>query len=486
MKKLSLLVLGAVCAIVAVLVIRTTAFTSRQIHTQAAEKFNFDRDTALSRLSRAIQFQTVSSSKVSQSTAIEFERFHTFLAAAFPRIHQQLTKEVISGHSLLYEWKGTDDRLKPILLMAHMDVVPVDKTTESSWRHPPFSGQIADGYIWGRGTMDDKASVLGILEAVEHLLDENYRPQRTILLAFGHDEEIGGHNGAAKIAVLLGARKVELEFVLDEGLNILNGIISGVTAPVALIGIAEKGYLSLKLSVQAAGGHSSIPPADSAINMLSHALQKLAAAPFPPRIGGAARQMLEFLGPEMGWTRKLAMANLWLFEPVVRRQLEASPLTNAAIRTTVAPTIFNAGVQDNVLPTTATAVINLRILPGDTIAGVTEHVRRAIDDSRVSITPLSVQMEPSAVSEIDNASFKLLHQTIRQIIPQAIVAPSLLVAATDSRHYAPLTRNIYRFLPIVLGPDDAKRYHGIDERISLEDYDRVIRFYVQLIRNAQP
>lgn len=485
MKKLSLLVLGAICAIVAVLVIRTTAFTSRQIHTQPVEKFNFDRETALSRLSRAIQFQTVSSSEASQSTAKEFERFHTFLAAAFPRIRQQLTTEVIGDHSLLFEWKGTDSRLKPILLMAHMDVVPVDSSTELTWRHPPFSGKIADGFIWGRGTMDDKGSVLGILEAVEHLLDERYRPQRTILLAFGHDEEVGGHNGAAKIAALLGARKIELEFVLDEGLNILNGIISGITAPVALIGIAEKGYLSLKLSVQAVGGHSSIPPADSAINTLSRALQKLAAAPFPPRIGGTAQQMLEFLGPEMGWVRKLALANLWLFEPMVTRQLASSPLTNAAIRTTLAPTIFNAGVQDNVLPTSATAVINLRILPGDTIVGVTEHVRRAIDDSRVSITSLSVQMEPSAVSDIDNASFKLLHQTIRQIVPQAIVAPSLLVAATDSRHYARLTTNIYRFLPITLKPDDAKRYHGIDERISVEDYERLIRFYAQLIRNSR-
>ena len=486
MKKISLIVLLTICVIVSVLVIRTIRFTSRQVQAPPAEKLDLDREMTVKRLSQAIQFRTVSSGTPSQSTVAEFERFQAFLATAFPRVHARLTKEIIGGHSLLYTWNGADSRLKPILLMAHMDVIPVDTTTESSWRQPPFSGEIADGFIWGRGTMDDKASVLGILEAVEHLLDESYRPQRTILLAFGHDEEVGGHNGAAKIAALLGARKIELEFVLDEGLNILNGIISGITAPVALIGIAEKGYLSLKLSVQAAGGHSSIPPADSAINTLSRALQKLAAAPFPPRIGGTVQQMLEFLGPEMRWVRKLALANLWLFEPMVTRQLATSPLTNAAIRTTVAPTIFNAGVQDDVLPTTATAVINLRILPGDTIVGVTEHVRRAIDDSRVSITALSVQMEPSAVSDADNASFKLLHQTIRQIVPQAIVAPSLLVAATDSRHYASLTTNVYRFLPITLKPDDAKRYHGIDERISVEDYERLIRFYAQLIRNSQP
>ena len=485
MKKLLLPVLGAICMIVAVLIVRTITFTSRQMQTQPVQKFTFDREAALSRLSQAIQFQTVSFPSLSSTAAQEFERFHAFLAAAFPLAHQRLTRQVVD-HSLFYEWKGTDNQLKPILLMAHMDVVPVDKATESSWRHPPFAGRIADGYIWGRGTMDDKASVIGILEAVERLLSEDYRPKRTIFLAFGHDEELGGNNGAAKIAAILRQRNVELELVLDEGLNIFRGIIEGVTAPVALIGVAEKGYLSLKLSVQAAGGHSSIPPADGAITALSRAMQKLAATPFTPRVSGATRQMLEFLGPEMVWSRKLALANLWLFEPVVTRQLAASPLTNAAIRTTIAPTIFTAGAQDTVLPATATAVINLRVLPGDTIAGATDHVRKVIADPRVSITPVSDQVEPSAVSEIDSASFKLLQRTIRQTAPDAIAAPSLLVAATDSRHYAGLTKNIFRFLPIALGPEDAKRYHGIDERISVEDYERCIRFYAQLIRNSQP
>jgi carboxypeptidase PM20D1 len=469
-----------------VLVVRTITFTSRQIQVKPAEKLTFDRAAALSRLSQAIKFQTVSSSNLAQATAVELNRFQTFLAGAFPRVHQQLTKEIIGEHSLLFTWTGADKRLKPILLMAHMDVVPVDATTESTWRHPPFSGQIADGYIWGRGTMDDKASVLGILEAVENLLAAGFQPQATILLAFGHDEEVGGHNGAAKIAAALGTRKIEPAFVLDEGLNIFNGIISGVTAPVALIGVAEKGYVSLKLSVQAGGGHSSIPPADTAINTLSRALQNLAAAPFPSRIGGATRQMLEFLGPEMAWSKKMALANLWVFEPVVKRQMAASPVTNAAIRTTMAPTIFTAGVQDNILPTTATAVVNLRILPGETIASVTEHVRKVIDDPRVTIAPLSGQTEPSALSDTNGASFNLLQKTVRQTMPQAVVAPALLVGGTDSRHYAQVSKNIYRFLPTSLGPDDAKRYHGIDERISLEDYDRVIRFYAQLIRNAQP
>jgi carboxypeptidase PM20D1 len=332
--------------------------------------------------------------------------------------------------------------------------------------------------------MDDKASVLGILEAVERLLADGFQPQRTVYLAFGHDEEIGGNDGAAKIAELLRSRRIELDFVLDEGMNILSGVIDGISAPVALIGIAEKGYLSLRLTVETPGGHSSIPPADTAIGMVSRALQKLETAPFPANLRGPTRQMFEFLGPEMAWPRKSALANLWLFEPFVTKQLTGSPLTNAIVRTTLAPTIFHAGVKENVLPTHAEAVINLRILPGETIRGTTEQVRTTIHDARIKITPLPLQMEPSGVSEIASAGFKTLQRTIGETAPEVIVAPALLVAATDSRYYAALTKNIFRFLPMTLTRKDTERYHGIDERISIADYLRCVRFYAQLVRNA--
>jgi carboxypeptidase PM20D1 len=484
MKKASLALLGVLGIFLGVIAFRTLNFTSRQLNIQPVEKIRLDRDALLQRLSEAIQYRTITNRAI-DSGGFEFQRFHDFLAKSFPRVHERLSKQRIGGHSLFYSWNGKDSRLKPILLMAHMDVVPVDPATESSWHHPPFSGRVAGGYIWGRGTMDDKGSVMAIMEAAENLLASGFEPQRTIYLAFGHDEEVGGNSGAANIAAVLRSRRVELEFVLDEGLNILKGIISGVSSPVALVGIAEKGYLSIRLTVEAAGGHSSVPPADTAIEVMSRALHKLLAVPFSSQLNGPARQMFEFLGPEMAWTKRLALANLWLFDPLVRKQLASSPLTNAAIRTTLAPTIITSGIQENVLPTKAAAVINLRILPGETIAGTIEHVRKAIDDPKVQLTPLPVRMEPSSVSDTEAQSFKLLHRTIRQIAPDTIVAPSLLVAATDSRHYAALTRNIYRFLPITLRPDDAKRYHGVDERISIEDYERCVRFYAQLMRNSQ-
>ena len=482
MKRIVLALFGSLIVLLLILAGRTIAFRSRQIAAAPTAPISLDRRAALERLSRAIQFRTVSHRDPAQLSVEEFTRLREFIRGSFPLVAQQLGREIVGEQSLLYTWPGEDRELEPILLMAHMDVVPAD---EQGWSHPPFSGALAENHIWGRGAMDDKASMLAILEAVEHLLRQGFRPKRSVYLAFGHDEEVGGSRGAARIAELLRSRGVSLDFVLDEGLNVLNGIIPGIAAPVALVGVAEKGYLSLRLTAQAASGHSSIPPPDTAIGIVSRALQLLNANPFPTRLSGAARQMLAFLGPEMSWTNRLALANLWLFDPLVRKQLAQSPLTNAAIRTTLAPTVFHAGNAENVLPAKASAVVNLRLLPGDSISAATEHVRRAIDDPRVTVTALEVKVEASPVSDPNSRAFELVQRTIRQTIPGALVAPGLLVAATDSRHYAGLTKNVLRFLPITLGAGDAKRYHGIDERISFDDYERCVRFYTQLIRNAQ-
>ena len=483
MRRLALSLLALLGVLSLVLGVRAITFRSRQIGPEPSARLDLNRDAALQRLSRAIQFRTVSHRDPAQAGFDEFARLREFLRAGFPLIHKQLVRESVGSHSLLYTWRGEDAALKPMLLMAHLDVVPAD---DYGWRHPPFSGAIAEGFIWGRGAMDDKASALGILEAVELLLGEGFQPKRTLYVAFGHDEEAGGQQGAKKIGELLRSRGVALELVVDEGLNIFDGMIPGITLPVALVGVAEKGYLSLRLTVQGRSGHSSVPPAETAIGILSRAIGRLQETPFPARVDGATREMLDFLGPEMSWSNRLALANLWLFEPLVRRQLARSPLTNAAIRTTVAPTIFQAGVAENVLPGDASAVVNLRLFTGDSIASAIARVGRIVDDARVDITALPVQVEPSAASNAGSAAFRVIQRTIRQTAPSVLVAPGLLVAATDSRHYAALTPNIFRFLPITIRPEDTKRYHGIDERISFEDYERCVRFYAQLIRNAQP
>lgn len=455
----------------------------RQIDVAPAAPIQIDIDGAGQRLSRAIRHRTVS--PVDPASQTEFERFHAFLSESFPALHKRLARETVNQHSLLYTWQGTRRELKPILLLAHMDVVPADAEDSARWRHPPFAGAIAEGYLWGRGAMDDKGSLMASLEAVEWLIQQGYQPERTVYLAFGHDEETGGHNGAAKIAALLQARQLQFEYILDEGSNILSGLLQNVSAPVALIGIAEKGYLSLALTAESAGGHSAVPPADSAISKLSLALAALATSPFPSRLSEPTRQMLESLGPHMALPERVLLANLWLFEPVIRHQLARSPLTNAAIRTTVAPTLITGGIQENVLPSNARAVVNLRLLPGDTTAKAIDQVRKLIADNAIAIAPLATRVEPSPVTPTGSAASQTMQRTVREIVPKAIVAPGLLVATTDSRHYAALSKNVFRFFPITLRPGDSERYHGVDERISVEDYARCIRFYVQLIRNSQ-
>jgi len=484
MKKVLFILSGTVLLLIGALTFRTIRFVSRQIEVPPEKMIRLDTQSIVGRLARAIQYRTISGQDTPNSTSGEFQSFHRFLDESFPGVNKHLSKETVGRYSLLYTWKGADERLKPILLMGHMDVVPVDPKSQRSWTYPAFSGRVADGYVWGRGAMDDKVSVLGILEAVEHLLAEGFTPRRTVYLAFGHDEEIGGQNGAAKIAALLASRKVELEWVLDEGGNVTDGIIPGVSRPVALVGIAEKGYLTLELAVESIGGHSSIPPARTAIGILSSAIHKLEQTPFPTRLSEPTRRFFEFIGPELGWTKKMALANLWLFEPFVKRELEKSPLTVAMIRTTQAATIFQAGIKENVLPNNARAVVNFRLLPGDTIASVVERVRKIIDDPRVTVALLPVQMEPSATSDSESKAFSLLQRVIWQTIGAPIVAPSLLVAATDSRHYAQLTKNVFRFLPITLRAEDANRYHGIDERIAVKDYEQCIRFYDKLIADS--
>lgn len=439
-----------------------------------------DLRAATERLGTALRFRTVSSVDTTQRADAEFQAFHAFLAQAFPAVHAQLRRETIGGLSLLYTWPGSDPGLPPLLLLAHQDVVPVEAGTEGRWTHPPFGGVVAEGYVWGRGALDDKSSLMAQLEAVETLLREGFRPRRTVLLAFGHDEEIGGRAGAAALAAELRRRGVRPLLVLDEGGVIGRGLLP-VDRPVALVGLAEKGYVSLEFLATAPGGHSSMPPARTALGRVIEAVDRLQQRPFPAALREPTRSMLLALAPEMPLTARLALANLWLFEPLVVRRLATTPAGNAALRTTIAPTMAEGSVKDNVLPQRARVVVNFRIAPGDRVATVLAHARSAAagTDVRLGIVN-NFASEPSAVAPQDTV-YALLARTIRRVRPDALVAPYLVLGATDSRHYAGLTPRIYRFLPVTLTAADLRRIHGTDERIAVDDYARLIRFYRQLI-----
>jgi len=445
---------------------------------------------AVERLAGALRIPTVSR-EGSPPPLEDLKRLHAYLETSFPRAHEVLDRQVVAGGSLLYTWQapgapvGTAEPARPLLLLAHLDTVPVAPGSEGRWSHPPFAGAVADGAVWGRGAMDDKAAVTASLEAVDRLLADGFEPARPVLLAFGCDEEVGGRAGAARIAALLGRRHVRPFLVLDEGQAVIDGLMPGIESPVAMVGVAEKGYLSVTLTAHGPEGHSSTPPPETAVDVLAAALVRLHDDPFPAGIDGPPRAMLEALAPEMPFSQRLVMANLWLFEPVVTGRLAADPASAALLRTTVAPTMLEGSPKDNVLPAEARAVVNFRLHPRDTIDGVLARVEETVADERVEVEPAAeFSSEPSAVSPADGPAYRLVTDTIAQVVPGAAVAPSLVVGGTDARHYAGLTESVYRFLPYTIRPGDLARIHGTDERILLDDYERMVQFYVQLIRNA--
>lgn len=364
-------------------------------------------------------------------------------------------------------------------------MVPVEPGTEGNWSYPPFSGENAEGFIWGRGTLDDKAAVMGILEAVELLLAEGIRPQRTIFLSFGHDEEVGGREGAKLVAELLTRRGVELEYALDEGLSITDGIVPNLSQPAALIGIAHKGYATVELTVDGAGGHSSMPPNETSIGILAAGIQKLEKNPMPTRMDGPGVKVVEALAPHMSFTMRMVFANQWLFGPVIEKQMAASPSTNASIRTTTAATMFEAGVKENVLPTRARAVVNFRLMPGDSVESVVEHVHKTVNDPRIVVEALpGFASEPSPISGVETFGYNAIEESIRTVFPEVLVAPGLVLGAVDLRHFVGLSDNLYRFSPIWLEPHDLDRLHGLNERISVDHYGRVVEFYYVLIKKS--
>ncbi|MEQ9365940.1 MAG: M20 family peptidase, partial [Leptospirales bacterium] len=455
-----------------------------------------DPKSPAERLAGAIRIKTVSI-EGAPTRAAEFARLHAYLAATFPRTHRALKRESIGEHSLLYTWeappaardsqatRGRDagvGEAKPILILAHQDVVPVG--LDQKWRYPAFSGTIAEGYIWGRGTLDVKGGLIAVFEAIETLLAQGYKPGRTIYLGLGHDEELNGLKGAAVIAEFFRERKITFDFIQDEGMIIADGIVPGVDRPVALIGVAQKGEGSLELTVAGESGHASMPPPHTTVGVLSTAISRIEANPMPASLSGPAQLLFKHLTGDMSFANRLVFANLWLLGPLVETIMTGKDQTNAAVRTTLAATMIRGSNKDNVLPARAVAVINMRIHPRDTIADVVEHVTRVVGDERVRIRVMEGAQEPSRVSSPDSPRYAVFRNSIREVFPEAAVAPALFIAISDTRHFKDLSDNIYRFQPLIMKSEDLPRIHGVDERISIEAYIRYVQFYGQLLRNS--
>jgi len=483
-KKLSYFVFAAIIIVVAIVAYKTITNTPNVITAEKITAENIDIKAAAERLGQSIRFKTISYSVDHPVEKAAFESLHNFIDQSFPLVKQHLKKEVIGGYSLLYTWEGSDPSLKPIVLMGHQDVVPVEQETEDQWEHPPYSGKIVNGAIWGRGSLDDKVSVIGILEAAEHLLKRNFEPKHTLIFAFGHDEEIGGDHGAGEIVKHLKSSNISPLFTLDEGMVVVKDIMPGIEDPIAFIALAEKGYLTLELTAKAEGGHSSLPPRATAVGKISRAIARIEENRPPAALKSPASDMLETLAPHMPLSLKAVISNRWLLDGVLVGELEKSKTTNAMVRTTTAATIINGGTKDNVLPSMAKATINFRLLPGDTIDDIKAHVLAVVADPDVTVE-IKQGNNPSKVSSMDNDAYGMIAKTIREVLPDVLISPGLMLAGSDSKHYEEIAENSYRFIPMRFGPDDIARVHGTNERILVDNYGEIIRFYIRLMENTK-
>ena len=480
---LVLLVLLAVfCGVVVVrtLSIRTASGAAEAVNLAPAPEV--DVDLAVGHLGEAIRFETISRNEGVVDNPESFLAFHAFLETAYPRIHAAMRREVVAEYSLLYTWSGSDPSLPPILLLAHQDVVPVEAGTEKDWEAPPFAGEVRDGYVYGRGATDDKGYLVAVMEAMETLLARGFEPRRTVMLAFGHDEEVLG-SGARAMAQLLKERNIRAWLVLDEGMAVL--LDNPLTAkPAALIGVAEKGYMTVRVTARSEGGHSSMPPRETAAERLSRAILAIRADPFPGHLDeGPIAEMLDALIPSLGFVQRAALSNRWAFGPLLRARMASTPTGNALLRTTIAPTGLSGGTKENILPQEVHALINLRLNPQDSVEGALAHLRRSV--SRLEGIKVEIHgspAEPSPLSSTKSDSFALLAAAARAHAPAgAPVVPMLVLGGTDSRHYAPVAENVYRFAPEWGSQLEYKRIHGTGERLSVENLGRMVRFFAQLV-----
>lgn len=464
---------------------RTFSFTAppppAEVAIPDSAAYQIDASAAAMRLAEAIRFRTISLVEETEDRA-EFVQFQAWMRERYPAFHALARRETIGELSLLYAWEGSDSAQPPILLLAHQDVVPAPDDTREAWTVDPFGGVVRDDAIWGRGAIDDKGSLVAILEAAEYLAARGGRPVRTILFAFGHDEELGGDNGAALIAQTLSQRGVRAWFVLDEGLAaVARHPLTG--GPAAMIGIAERGSGTMRVRAVGQPGHSSMPPRETAVSLLAEAVRRIHDMPIEQRLeGGPALAMMRGLAPELSFTNRMAVSNEWLFGPLLRRRLAGDPAARALLGTTIAPTMIQGGVRANVLPAEATATINFRIHPRDDAADLLRRARQIVADlDGVSVDWAEPPRDASPISSTTSSSYALIAGLSREVIPDAPVAPGLVLAGTDSRLYAGVAENVYRFQPIVLTAEDLEMPHGLNERLSVANLDRMIRFYIGLM-----
>jgi carboxypeptidase PM20D1 len=442
----------------------------------------FDVGVAADHLGQAIRFQTVSHQDPAENKPEEWQKLQAWMQTTYPAAHKAMVREIVDGGTLIYRWSGSDSNAKPIILMAHQDVVPITPGTEKDWKHAPFDGLIANGAVWGRGAVDDKGSLIGLMEALELLAKQGFKPKRSVYIVSGHNEEVGG-GGAKAAAAHLAAQGVKALFTIDEGSAIITDA-PVIKAPAILIGIAEKGYATLRLTANATGGHSSMPPTEIGTVNLAKAVVAIHDNQFPSQLRAPVSAMVAALAARKGGLIQMAVANQWLFSGLIRKQFAATPAGAAMLHTTIAPTMLQGSPKENVLPQAATALINYRIAPGDTSADVMAMAKNAIGSLPIALSWVKEPREPANISSAKSQGWKFIRAAAEPEAPGAVVTPFLVVAGTDSRSFSGVSDDVYRFAPNYFGTKDTGMIHGTNEHITLDNLTRQIRFFARLIATA--
>ena len=447
-----------------------------------AEKVDVDR--YIKHLSQAIQIPTIANRDESLVDWSKFDEFHSFLESAYPLIHENLEKEIVSTRSLIFRWRSEHPEREPICLLSHQDVVPVTPGTEDDWKYPAFSGQVAEGFVWGRGAIDMKNHLIGIMEAVETLLEEGFVPERDVYLCFGHNEEVmaeGDDCGATCIMKWFKERGIRLDSVIDEGGAILEAKVDKVIdGHLAGVGIAEKGHVDFEISVNAKGGHSSQPPKHSALGELSKIVCNLEKHQFEAEITDQLYSLFNGIGKNTTYPVRCVMSNLPVLKPLLKTICKNIPPVASMMRTTTAVTMANGSPAPNVLPQKASVIANFRIMPGQTMDDVEAHIRKyAGPKAEVKFIG---GCNPSKISPTDSRAFDAISRICKSMDSKAIVAPYLVMGGTDARQYEEVCDNIYRYSPYLMTTQLLLTTHGTNERIPVDALEDGVAFFKRYIR----
>jgi carboxypeptidase PM20D1 len=473
LKWAGLGLVGLLCGIV----FNTIRYTPPDVPIVDISVPEVDADVVAQKLSEAIQFRTISHPFGEPERPAAFQDFIDWLVVAFPNASEATERTIVGGFTPLYLWKGSDSSQRPILISGHYDVVPI----EGEWSRDPWAGEISESYVWGRGALDMKGSVVSYMEAIDQLAASGFQPQRDIYIAITQDEEIGGAGGAASVITYFEENQIDIDWSLDEGSFVLRDIIASIDSDIASINVAEKGYMTVQITATGMGGHSSLPHRDTAVSNLANAIVQLQDAPVPGGLTDVSESFFDTLGPHMGLAERVLFANAWLFRPVLESVLSGTNTTDAMLRTTKAPTMLEGSEAENILPQAASVFVNFRLHPRDNEQTVLGHIANQIHQDHVDVDVLSVRAA-SAVSAHNNDAFERLSLTARAVFGDVVVVPGLTIAGTDSARYSTYAENSYRFLPFVFTGEDIALLHGKDERISIENLGLAVQYYMVLLR----